>query len=543
MKIETIPTIDLLPAGQPDSAGTEAQAGLPGDPFSAVLDQAVAAAGGVILAPEASLQDGEALPGQESAPDRDRARLEQLGLGLSIATAPGIAPEIMAPDVPTPSNTAGSASESPETQYAEAMPEPVFRTGNIASESEQSPGASETAFKTQAFDPVIAVFAVPTGTPAGGAALVEQVYVSQDAAPAGQPAPRYMAEQETCPIEPVVPATEPAPVAVAGFERSSQSLMSALKIVQLQPYAAAAGHMDPVPAGECRQDGGRDFSRIAATEMPLLFLAAERQPALENSELDWLQDNQLMPFRSAQTTAEARAQANQGASGSTHSLGESERFATGLALASAKALSPASFDGEPLPAPDSKGHIGTVVPNPLPRTAVAGTLLNLFGQKTAVGRLQTEIAFAEPDFLLRVAEQMHLQVREGRDLIRIQLRPGVLGRLEIRAESGSSGMVATILTESLGVKNYVEQNLHLLYRSLQDLGLKIDRILVLEESWAHHPAGQYGYQEARSDEQSHDSSRPHSWPGRDAEVPGESSGTVPLLLAALAPYSTFHVVA
>ncbi len=82
------------------------------------------------------------------------------------------------------------------------------------------------------------------------------------------------------------------------------------------------------------------------------------------------------------------------------------------------------------------------------------------------------------ELIHKLAERIQVQLRDGKGEIRIQLKPDNLGSLEIRAESGSNGVIARITAESGSVKNYLENNLNLLQQSLQDQGLKIDRIQV-----------------------------------------------------------------
>jgi hypothetical protein len=82
------------------------------------------------------------------------------------------------------------------------------------------------------------------------------------------------------------------------------------------------------------------------------------------------------------------------------------------------------------------------------------------------------------EFIFQLADRMQVQLRDGKGEIRIQLQPDSLGHLEIRAESTVNGVVARIVAESSSIKNYLETNLHLLQQSLQDQGLKVDRIQV-----------------------------------------------------------------
>lgn len=84
-----------------------------------------------------------------------------------------------------------------------------------------------------------------------------------------------------------------------------------------------------------------------------------------------------------------------------------------------------------------------------------------------------------PASILQLAEQVGIQLRAGKGEIRIQLKPDGFGRLEIRAENTMHGISARISTESGAVKSYLENNLQLLQQTLQDQGLKIDRIQII----------------------------------------------------------------
>lgn len=96
----------------------------------------------------------------------------------------------------------------------------------------------------------------------------------------------------------------------------------------------------------------------------------------------------------------------------------------------------------------------------------------------AAFRAQESPAPRQNDFMFQLAERVSISLRDGKGEIRVRLRPDNLGGLEIRAESSQNGVVARIAVESSTVKNYLESNLHLLHESLQDQGLRIDRVHV-----------------------------------------------------------------
>ncbi|MFH1575220.1 MAG: flagellar hook-length control protein FliK [Acidobacteriota bacterium] len=155
----------------------------------------------------------------------------------------------------------------------------------------------------------------------------------------------------------------------------------------------------------------------------------------------------------------------------------------------------------------------------------------------------TSLSLHDNEFFSHLAERLRLQASDGLDQIRILLKPALLGKLEVRAETGPSGVVATITAESSGVKDHLEQNLHLLHRSLQDQGVKVDRIIVVENSPAQQSsmnpdqgssgAGQEGRPSPR-----HPALRSSEGSRLDESLPGN-----PLAVTPLSPNSTFHAVA
>lgn len=149
----------------------------------------------------------------------------------------------------------------------------------------------------------------------------------------------------------------------------------------------------------------------------------------------------------------------------------------------------------------------------------------------------------EPDFLTQLVERIRMQVQSGESILKIQLKPSSLGRIEIKAETSGNGVLATIVAESPTVKSYLENNLHILQQGFEDQGLKIERIQVAvqESTW-----------QQQASQGSHD---PRPGGGRR----GESGDAIPLAtgdavlaedllldaqaLAVLGPNSTFHTIA
>jgi hypothetical protein len=146
-------------------------------------------------------------------------------------------------------------------------------------------------------------------------------------------------------------------------------------------------------------------------------------------------------------------------------------------------------------------------------------------------------------FMSELAERIQVQVRQGGNDIRIQLKPANLGHVEIMAQTGAEGVVARIVTESAAVKQYLENNLHVLEQALVDRGLRMDRIDVVAQGYldarqsSAHPDSQYGGSGHRADVR-----------GREAAlaagtVPGEDALADSTFRAAIGPHSTFHTVA
>ena len=147
------------------------------------------------------------------------------------------------------------------------------------------------------------------------------------------------------------------------------------------------------------------------------------------------------------------------------------------------------------------------------------------------------------DFLTQLAERIQSQVRDGEDVIRVQLKPSSLGRMEIKAENSSTGVIATIVTESTGVKSYLEHNLHLLQQNFQDQGLKVDRInvAVQEGDWSQHSSS--GQPDSRPGTGNRGESKSTGWHAGATDSSAEEMALDPVTQAALRPYSTFHTVA
>ena len=158
-----------------------------------------------------------------------------------------------------------------------------------------------------------------------------------------------------------------------------------------------------------------------------------------------------------------------------------------------------------------------------------------------------ETAPAQPrEFVFQLAERITVQLRDGKREIHIQLRPDSLGRLDIRAENSVNGVVARIVAESADTKNYLESNLHLLQRTLEDLGLKIDRVHVsLQESFGSSSFPGFAAESGRSGSgpAGQEAARSQVTPGALAVDQVEEVVVDPAPWASANPNVRFHAVA
>jgi flagellar hook-length control protein FliK len=110
-----------------------------------------------------------------------------------------------------------------------------------------------------------------------------------------------------------------------------------------------------------------------------------------------------------------------------------------------------------------------------------------------VGNLTQQSSIAQPkEFILQVGDRIQSLIMDRKGAIRIQLKPENLGQMEIRAENTASGVIAKITTGSRDVSNLLEANMHLLQQSIQDQGLKVDRINILVQQ-GFDASGSLGY--------------------------------------------------
>ena len=104
---------------------------------------------------------------------------------------------------------------------------------------------------------------------------------------------------------------------------------------------------------------------------------------------------------------------------------------------------------------------------------------------------------SDHEFVIELAGRIQAQIRGGREMIRIQLHPEELGRLEIQAVTGRNGIIARIAAETMDVKKLLESNLQTLQHTLESRGLKVDRLhIIVEESMdaaLFADGGRYGH--------------------------------------------------
>jgi flagellar hook-length control protein FliK len=150
------------------------------------------------------------------------------------------------------------------------------------------------------------------------------------------------------------------------------------------------------------------------------------------------------------------------------------------------------------------------------------------------------------EFIFQLADRIQVQLRDGKGEIRIQLHPENLGHLEIKAEATVAGVVARIVAESSTVKNYLETNLHLLQQSLQDQGLKIDRIQVtVQDQGGSESSSGFTAQSGHTGSGNHGKSSGHSSEGSghlSSSQPEETTAE-PLTWIRKNPNARFYTVA
>jgi flagellar hook-length control protein FliK len=152
-----------------------------------------------------------------------------------------------------------------------------------------------------------------------------------------------------------------------------------------------------------------------------------------------------------------------------------------------------------------------------------------------------------PAFMFEVAERISAVVSGARGEVTVQLKPDQFGRMNIVAESGTSGILARITTESASLKQYLENNLPVLQQALQGQGLKVERIdVVVQEGllqqqsmnqWQHNSGHAPGKHDPGGNSAFAVSARP------SVAQPANEITLDAVILGALHPHSTFHTIA
>jgi flagellar hook-length control protein FliK len=151
------------------------------------------------------------------------------------------------------------------------------------------------------------------------------------------------------------------------------------------------------------------------------------------------------------------------------------------------------------------------------------------------------------ELVYQIADRIQVQFRDGKNEIRIQLKPESLGSLEIRAEVTANGVVAHITAESSAVKNYLEHNLHLLQQNLQDQGLKVERIQiavqeVINQQSSSDQSAQFGHAASGGRQWGNSHKPSHAAGGLFSSTPEEIT-VDPLTVITAGSPSRFHTIA
>ena len=592
MKIEAAAIMDGAPAGAAAPAAGAGPTAQPGELFAALLDQAAAAAcAPIVEAPQpAAAADEPAGAGPAAEDDRAQAQPES---AAPAAIFPCPLPPPVAPCAPEDPGDCAPSSEVPPGEPCGASGTKTIDEQNrkplppavpAAEETDPVPAGSEIALRRQEPRrlPVTAAI-LPPGRPATGepdSVPIPDAGVPQEPArsartsredrrvPAGD-LPRQPAR--ACAQEPAdgaaLPPADPGCEDVRWGEIGERVAIAREAVVlpvlfpvptapvqpagglAVAPVPKPAPSRDPLdaPAAPAGRHGPEDDTifRIAAGKALPFF---ERPAAPEIAICRRESGKTRLPVDSPppETSPETLFEASPEKAGSQRPAEETVPHAARIAEGEWIRVLPPHPASDPAPAaalPASRVEAAVLAPGFAGESASAAAATALPGAVRSPLQAPAEIAFSEIDFLPRLAEQIHLRVREGSNAIRIQLRPAGLGRMEIRAECSVSSMSAAILTESSWVRSYVEQNLAALYQNLQDLGLKVDRLVVLEDAWARHPSAQQGDHGSRPQDERGRDLYPRSWTeleGSPAENPaGLASSTY--ILRSL--YSTFHAVA
>lgn len=95
------------------------------------------------------------------------------------------------------------------------------------------------------------------------------------------------------------------------------------------------------------------------------------------------------------------------------------------------------------------------------------------------------------EILRQVVNHVRLRVGNGHSEIRIHLKPEFLGQLKIAVQIEGGLIAASFTAENLQVKQLLEANLPLLKQSLEEQGLRFDRLDVSLDAWSSFSGHSY----------------------------------------------------
>ncbi len=176
--------------------------------------------------------------------------------------------------------------------------------------------------------------------------------------------------------------------------------------------------------------------------------------------------------------------------------------------------------------------------------AAAGPAATADIKSAALPKAATSSGPRPPEFIYQLAERIQAQLQSGQAELRIHLKPEHLGNLEIKAESGVDGIIARIAADSNNVKHLLESSIQILQQSLQEQGLKVDRIdVVLQQGFDTRHAGNHQHQSGHTGSGNDGSEAGSSSPRPGSPLAQAEIEVDPSTAMILGPHSTFHKVA
>lgn len=107
------------------------------------------------------------------------------------------------------------------------------------------------------------------------------------------------------------------------------------------------------------------------------------------------------------------------------------------------------------------------------------TPLNKAGTPTSpVANAASAEATPEVDIVNQIVQRARLMTRNGQELIEIQLKPDLLGKLLMRVEVADRAMTAQLTVQSEQVKNLIESQMQSLQNALEASGIRMHRMTV-----------------------------------------------------------------